>query len=218
MSKNSDYKVIMQDDVISLHSIEDIFSPNRSKSNSSFVNKNQQQKRFNEVHEYNIAVMGISQAGQTSLCKRLSKNTFSKTKHTTKQDKYVAYLESVNVKLNLYDLVGMRNQNIIEENQTVIRGSQYAFIVFSVVDPNWHQQVINWISFVKCVNKQCAIILIGNKTDLETNCVNYFDPFSKWNGINSLIKCSAQTGENLQQINNIQWIEEYDFEEIHGKC
>ncbi|CAL6014195.1 Rab1a [Hexamita inflata] len=211
-SYKNDYKIVMESSVT-----DGLFDSIQTYEYTKFENVYQQQKRFNEVHEYNIAVMGISQAGQTSLCKRLSKNTFSKTKHTTKQDKYVAYLESVNVKLNLYDLVGMRNQNIIEENQTVIRGSQYAFIVFSVVDPNWHQQVINWISFVKSANSKCIIVLIGNKSDVEIDQNKIFQLTNKIQ-TQYFIRCSVKTGDNISQIQEIQWIEDYDFESIYSTC
>ncbi|CAL6089120.1 Hypothetical_protein [Hexamita inflata] len=73
-SYKNDYKIVMESSVT-----DGLFDSIQTYEYTKFENVYQQQKRFNEVHEYNIAVMGISQAGQTSLCKRLSKNTFSKT-------------------------------------------------------------------------------------------------------------------------------------------
>lgn len=67
-------------------------------------------RRFKKLHEYNVAVLGARQAGQTSVIKRLVQGKFVKAKHSTVLEYSCLDLRERNIRLHIFDLSGNHNE------------------------------------------------------------------------------------------------------------
>ena len=101
--------------------------------------------RFKRLHEYNVAVLGAAQAGQTALVRRLVEKRFVRTRHSKHMEYNILALEDRNVRLHLFDLCGNHTETELALNLEIIKNSQYCIIVFGLENLNWQQIVSNQI-------------------------------------------------------------------------
>lgn len=172
--------------------------------------------RFRRLHEYNVAVLGAAQAGQTALVRRLLEKRFVRTRHSKHMEYNILELADRNVKLHFFDLCGNHTEAELALNLEVIKNSQYAIIVFSLANLNWQQIVSNQILQVRSLNKACLITLFGNKSDLRSVVDrDAVTAYAQRHRLSKVIFGSAKTGENVEELLNQSFIDDYTFARLN---
>ena len=102
-----------------------------------------------------------------------------------------------NIKIQIWDSAGQEKYRVLIPSY--VRNSSIVFIVYDISNRTSFDNVPNWISFVKNIEKP-IMILCGNKSDLnrEVN-KNEAEELSKKEGI-LFFECSAKTNENIKNI------------------
>lgn len=172
--------------------------------------------RFKRLHEYNMAVLGAGQAGQTTLVRRLLEKRFVRTRRSKHMEYSVLELADRNVKLHLFDLCGNRTEMELALNLEVLKNSQYCIIVFSLANLNWQQIVSNLILQVRSLNKACLITLFGNKSDLRSVVDrDAVVAYAQRHRLSKVLFGSAKTGENVEELLDQSFIDDYSFARLN---
>ncbi len=115
-----------------------------------------------------VVMMGDGAVGKTSLVLRYTQNTFSpEYKQSLGASFAVRDLEIQNqhVKLVIWDVAGQPSFRQVRRHY--YSGAHGALLVFDVTEPRTFMTLQNWYNDFRNVVPQGAIILIGNKVDLE---------------------------------------------------
>ena len=148
----------------------------------------------------NIMFVGDSYTGKTSIIDRIIDNPFKDTFEASIgvdfMSKYIRF-RGQNIHIRIWDTSGQ------EKFKTLIpyyaRPSLFFFIVYDVSKRSSFENVLNWISFVRSINKT-SIILCGNKIDLEREVeTNEGEKLAKNEGL-FFFECSAKTNENIKKM------------------
>lgn len=150
---------------------------------------------------YKIVVIGDSGTGKTSLVDRLTKKCFDPSTQPTigaEFKSYIALLDEEEVKLNIWDTAGQERYRSV--SKSYFRGTVGALLVFSISEQETFASVEKWLDDIQanCLPNS-AILLIGNKSDLENERqVTYDEAFqlAKRHGI-SYIETSALSDTNV---------------------
>ena len=169
-------------------------------------------RRFKKLHEYNVAVLGARQAGQTSVIKRLVQGKFVKAKHSTVLEYSCLDIQERNIRLHIFDLSGNHNEAQLQLNMEIIKKCHYALIVFSMQDLQWQQLLSNWMLQVRSLAPSCKITLFGNKCDLPcTVDRDLVNQYCSRHMVDRVIFGSAKTGEGVAEILDMEYIDNYMF-------
>ena len=156
------------------------------------------------VYDYllKIIIIGDTNTGKSSLLQRTTFNTFSKSYLTTIGlefgSKIITY-NDINFKLHIWDTAG-------QERFQSLTDSYYHFsigylLVFDLFDINTFYNLEKWMKNVKkkC-SKHIVGILVGNKSDLDSNIPKYLIlKFAKKYNL-KYIEVSAKSGYNVSYI------------------
>ena len=115
-----------------------------------------------------VVMMGDGAVGKTSLVLRYTQNTFSpEYKQSLGASFAVRDLEiqDQHVKLVIWDVAGQPSFRQVRRHY--YSGAHGALLVFDVTEPRTFMTLQNWYNDFRNVVPQGAIILIGNKVDLE---------------------------------------------------
>jgi len=115
-----------------------------------------------------VVMMGDGAVGKTSLVLRYTQNTFSpEYKQSLGASFAVRDLEiqEQNVKLVIWDVAGQPSFRQVRRHY--YSGAHGALLVFDVTEPRTFMTLQNWYNDFRNVVSHGAIILIGNKVDLE---------------------------------------------------
>lgn len=115
-----------------------------------------------------VVMMGDGAVGKTSLVLRYTQNTFSpEYKQSLGASFAVRDLEiqDQNVKLVIWDVAGQPSFRQVRRHY--YSGAHAALLVFDVTEPRTFMTLQNWYNDFRNVVPQGAIVLIGNKVDLE---------------------------------------------------
>ena len=100
-----------------------------------------------------------------------------------------------NIKIQIWDSAGQEKYKGLIPSY--VRNSSIVFIVYDVSNRSSFDNVPNWISFVKNIEKT-TIVLCGNKIDLERKVEkNDGEELAKKEGL-TFFECSAKTNENIK--------------------
>ena len=122
-----------------------------------------------KVMRYKMILFGNEGVGKTSLVERFVNDKFSEDYLTTLgynvYEKRIIYNDTV-ISLMVYDIGGQERFSNLRKQYA--KGANTAFIVFDVTDPNSFTSVIKWKTDLNEYAGTIPFIIIGNKTDLET--------------------------------------------------
>lgn len=115
-----------------------------------------------------VVMMGDGAVGKTSLVLRYTQNTFSpEYKQSLGASFAVRDLEiqDQNIKLVIWDVAGQPSFRQVRRHY--YSGAHGALLVFDVTEPRTFMTLQSWYNDFRNVVPEGAIILIGNKVDLE---------------------------------------------------
>ena len=100
------------------------------------------------------------------------------------------------IKLQIWDSAGQEKFKSLIPNY--IRGASLVFLVFDITNKNSFNNLPNWIKFITNI-ENTNIVLVGNKTDLETQRQVTKEEAKKFSDENNyeLFEVSAKTGNGL---------------------
>ena len=159
----------------------------------------------NKIIEYSFKVilLGYSLVGKTSFVNRFVSNKFEKYQCTINIQNYKKQIKidkSTLVNLTIWDTAGQEKFRSLTKQY--YQDAQGAIIMFDITDKNSFLKVESWINEIfEYGAKNCSIILIGNKTDLNHQRVIDFNEGNKLAEKYHILFCevSAKLGSNINQ-------------------
>jgi Ras-related protein Rab-6A len=152
------------------------------------------------VTRHKIIFVGDAGVGKTCIINRIVDNPFSDTYEMSIgvdfMSKNLRY-HGQNIKLQIWDSAGQEKYKGLIPSY--VRNSSIVFIVYDISNRSSFDNIPNWISFVKNIEKT-AMVLCGNKSDLERSVEkNEGEELAKKEGL-LFFECSAKTNENIKNM------------------
>ena len=152
------------------------------------------------VTRHKIIFVGDACTGKTSIINRIIDNPFSDTYEVSIGIDFMSKnirFRGQNIKIQIWDSAGQEKYKGLIPSY--VRNSSIVFIVYDVSNRSSFDNVPNWISFVKNIEKT-TIVLCGNKIDLEREVEkNDGEELAKKEGL-TFFECSAKTNENIKNM------------------
>ena len=151
-------------------------------------------------YKFKLCLFGPGNVGKTSLLIRYIKDFFNTDLKKTIGSNFLikdVVIDEINVRLLLWDIGG---QDIFKKLRTIyFKGSNAAFGVFDVTDPQSLLKLPGWVSSIKkTVKKNIPMIIVGNKIDLERQ-VGRQEAEDLAKRLNcDYLETSAKTGEKVE--------------------
>jgi len=124
--------------------------------------------KFRDYDIYKLAICGPGKVGKTSICKRLTDNTFVKSYRPTVGAEFHTYSFKTSkgkaVAL-FYDMAGQRRFGVVRK--LLYSGTNAAAIIFDVSNKESFNECADWIRELREQNLEIDITIVGNKTDSE---------------------------------------------------
>jgi len=161
-------------------------------------------------YKFKVCLFGPGNVGKTSLLIRYIKDYFNPDLKQTIGSNFLikdVEIDETNVRLLLWDIGG---QDQFAKLRTIyFKGSNAAFGVFDVTNPQSLLKLPGWVSSIKkTVKKTIPMILVGNKIDLERQ-IERQEAEDLAKRLNcDYLETSAKTGEKV----------EIAFEQIARAC
>ncbi|MHA1224178.1 MAG: Rab family GTPase [Candidatus Heimdallarchaeaceae archaeon] len=124
--------------------------------------------RFRDYDIYKLAICGPGKSGKTSICKRLTENSFSKSYKPTCGIEFHTYsfqTQKGKAVALFYDMAGQKRFGVVRK--LLYPGTSAAAIVFDLSDRESFRECADWIRELREQNSKLSIIIVGNKTDTE---------------------------------------------------
>jgi len=154
--------------------------------------------------ELKIAILGNGGVGKSAITYRFIQNKFSDTYNPTIEDSYRKQfvVDEQPIVLDLLDTAGQEEYKELRE--VYMRGGEGFIVVYSITDPKSFQEVTEFRDQAIRVKDgdKIAMILVGNKTDLEHQRVvstQQGQQLADKLGI-PFIETSARTGINCDEV------------------
>ena len=154
---------------------------------------------------YKIIVIGDSGVGKSCLTIQAIQNQFVDLYRATVGFEFMSFnirINKVIIKLQIWDTCGQEVYKSLIS--AIYRNSSLAIIIYSITNKNSFQHVETWIRDLKTnSNKNPKIILVGNKSDLESERkISYEEGENLKNkhNLNYFIETSAKTGDNAENV------------------
>ncbi len=151
-------------------------------------------------YKFKVCLFGPGNVGKTSLLIRYIKDFFNTDLKKTIGSSFLikdVVIDETDVRLLLWDIGG---QDIFKKLRTIyFKGSNAAFGVFDVTDPQSLLKLPGWVSSIKkTVKKSIPMIIVGNKIDLERQ-VGRQEAEDLAKRLNcDYLETSAKTGEKVE--------------------
>ena len=161
-------------------------------------------------YKFKVCLFGPGNVGKTSLLIRYIKDFFNSDLKKTIGSSFLikdVVIDEVDVRLLLWDIGGQ--EQFAKLRTIYFKGSNAAFGVFDVSDPQSLLKLPGWVSSIKkTVKKSIPMIIVGNKIDLERQ-VGRQEAEDLAKRLNcEYLETSAKTGEKV----------EFAFESIARAC
>ncbi|MHA1303049.1 MAG: Rab family GTPase [Candidatus Heimdallarchaeaceae archaeon] len=157
------------------------------------------QVKFRDYDLYKLAICGPGQTGKTSICRKLTENSFSPTYKPTVGADFFSYdyhtRRGKNVSL-FYDFAGQ--DRFKDVRKVLYPGTDAAAIVFDVSKRESFRAVARYIKEIKSHLRDIEITLVGNKIDVNKREITREDAqrIAAQLGCN-YVETSAATGEGI---------------------
>ena len=152
------------------------------------------------VTRHKIIFVGDACTGKTSIINRIIDNPFNDTYEVSIGIDFMSKnirFRGQNIKIQIWDSAGQEKYKGLIPSY--VRNSSIVFIVYDVANRDTFNNVVNWISFVKNIEKT-TLILSGNKTDLSRDVeTKEGQELASKEGI-LFFECSAKTNENIKNM------------------
>ena len=152
------------------------------------------------ITRHKIIFVGDACTGKTSIINRIIDNPFNDTYEVSIGIDFMSKnirFRGQNIKIQIWDTAGQEKYKGLIPSY--VRNSSIVFIVYDVSNPSSFENVSNWISFVKKIEKT-TMILCGNKIDLEREVeTNDGEELAKKEGL-LFFECSAKSNENIKKM------------------
>jgi Ras-related protein Rab-6A len=152
------------------------------------------------VTRHKIIFVGDASTGKTSIINRIIDNPFNDNYEVSIGIDFMSKnirFRGQNIKIQIWDSAGQEKYKGLIPSY--VRNSSIVFIVYDVSNRSSFDNVPNWISFVKNIEKT-KMILVGNKTDLQREVqTNEGEELSK-NEEMLFFECSAKSNDNIKNL------------------
>ena len=152
------------------------------------------------VTRHKIIFVGDASTGKTSIINRIIDNPFNDNYEVSIGIDFMSKnirFRGQNIKIQIWDSAGQEKYKGLIPSY--VRNSSIVFIVYDVSNRSSFDNVPNWISFVKNIEKT-KMILVGNKTDLQREVqINEGEELSK-NEEMLFFECSAKSNDNIKNL------------------
>ena len=150
------------------------------------------------VTRHKVIFIGDANTGKTSIINRIIDNPFNDTYDVSIGIDFMSKnirFRGQNIKIQIWDSAGQEKYKGLIPSY--VRNSSIVFIVYDISSRTSFENVQNWISFVKNIEKT-TMILCGNKTDLNREVeTKEGEEVAEREGI-KFFECSAKTNENIK--------------------
>jgi small GTP-binding protein len=155
---------------------------------------------MDEMYKFKVTLFGPGGVGKTSLLIRYIKDYFNPDLKQTIGSNFLIKdvdIENINVRLLLWDIGGQ--EQFLPLRQIYFKGSDAAFGVFDITNPQSLLKLPGWVSSIKkTVKKSIPMVMVGNKLDLERQ-IDRSEAEDLASRINCIyLETSAKTGENVE--------------------
>ena len=152
------------------------------------------------VTRHKIIFVGDAATGKTSIINRIIDNPFNDTYEVSIGIDFMSKnirFRGQNIKIQIWDSAGQEKYKGLIPSY--VRNSSIVFIVYDISNRSSFDNIPNWISFVKNIEKT-TMILCGNKNDLDRDVnKNEAEELAKREGL-LFFECSAKTNENIKNM------------------
>ena len=152
------------------------------------------------VTRHKIIFVGDAATGKTSIINRIIDNPFKDTYEVSIGIDFMSKnirFRGQNIKIQIWDSAGQEKYKGLIPSY--VRNSSIVFIVYDISNRSSFDNIPNWISFVKNIEKT-TMILCGNKNDLDRDVnKNEAEELAKREGL-LFFECSAKTNENIKNM------------------
>ena len=152
------------------------------------------------VTRHKVIFVGDACTGKTSIINRIIDNPFNDTYEVSIGIDFMSKnirFRGQNIKIQIWDSAGQEKYKGLIPSY--VRNSSIVFIVYDVSNRSSFDNVSNWISFVKNIEKT-TMILCGNKIDLNREVqTNEGQDLAKKENL-LFFECSAKTNENIKKM------------------
>jgi len=152
------------------------------------------------VTRHKVIFVGDACTGKTSIINRIIDNPFNDTYEVSIGIDFMSKnirFRGQNIKIQIWDSAGQEKYKGLIPSY--VRNSSIVFIVYDVSNRTSFDNISNWISFVRNIEKT-TMILCGNKIDLTREVqTNEEEELAKKEGL-LFFECSAKTNENIKKM------------------
>ena len=152
------------------------------------------------VTRHKVIFVGDACTGKTSIINRIIDNPFNDTYEVSIGIDFMSKnirFRGQNIKIQIWDSAGQEKYKGLIPSY--VRTSSIVFIVYDVSNRTSFDNISNWISFVRNIEKT-TMILCGNKIDLTREVqTNEGEELAKKEGL-LFFECSAKTNENIKKM------------------
>jgi GTP-binding nuclear protein Ran len=124
--------------------------------------------KFRDYDIYKLAICGPGRSGKTTICKRITENTFLKNYKPTVGAEFHSYsfkTRKGKAVALFYDMAGQQRFGVVRN--LLYPGTNAAAIIFDVSRKESFKECANWIRELRQQNLNLDITIVGNKTDTE---------------------------------------------------
>ena len=152
------------------------------------------------VTRHKVIFVGDACTGKTSIINRIIDNPFNDTYEVSIGIDFMSKnirFRGQNIQIQIWDSAGQEKYKGLIPSY--VRNSSIVFIVYDVSNRTSFDNISNWISFVRNIEKT-TMILCGNKIDLTREVqTNEGEELAKKEGL-LFFECSAKTNENIKKM------------------
>ena len=152
------------------------------------------------VTRHKVIFIGDANTGKTSIINRIIDNPFNETYEVSIGIDFMSKnirFRGQNIKIQIWDSAGQEKYKGLIPSY--VRNSSIVFIVYDISNRASFENVQNWISFVKNIEKT-TMVLCGNKIDLGREIeTKEGQEIADREGI-KFFECSAKTNDNIKNM------------------
>lgn len=148
---------------------------------------------------YKVVICGNSQTGKTSIMQRYCTGRFDQFSNPTVGADFISqtvYDGDKEFKLHIWDTAGQEQYQAI--GLLYFRAAALAIVVYDVTMPNPMDEIMKWITRMKEAEKTAAIVVLGNKIDLNPIPPTVVEEWCTQNDHQHFF-VSARSGANIQE-------------------